>query len=236
MFYSLAIIFGVLPSIIWLLFYLRKDVHPESNPMVIKIFFFGMLAALPAIFLEMGIFKAFDMLNLPLIYLAVLNAFVGVALVEEIMKFLVVKERVLSSAEFDEPIDALLYMIIAALGFAALENILILLGLGADLVLPQAVEISALRFLGATFLHALSSGLVGYFLALGLLETEKRLRLISLGLLISITLHGLYNFSIMEIEGPLKFLIPLLILISLAVFITLGFKKLQKIKSICKTE
>jgi RsiW-degrading membrane proteinase PrsW (M82 family) len=234
--YSLAIIFGVLPSIIWLLFYLRKDVHPESNSMVIRIFFFGMLAALPAIFLEMGIFKAFDMLNLPFIYLAILNNLVGVALIEEVMKFLVVKERVLSSAEFDEPIDALLYMIIAALGFAALENILILLGLGTDLVLPQAVEISALRFLGATFLHALASGLVGYFLALGLLETRKRLKLISLGLLISITLHGLYNFSIMEIEGPLKFLIPLLILISLAIFITLGFKKLQKIKSICKTE
>jgi RsiW-degrading membrane proteinase PrsW (M82 family) len=233
--YSLAIIFGVLPSIIWLLFYLRKDVHPESNPMVIRIFFFGMLAALPAIFLEMVIFKAFDMLNLPFIYLAVLNNLVGVALVEEVMKFLVVKERVLSSTEFDEPTDALLYMIIAALGFAALENILILLGLGTDLFLPQAVEISALRFLGATFLHALASGLVGYFLALGLLETKKRLKLISLGLLISIALHGLYNFSIMEIGGILKFLIPLLILTSLTVFITLGFKKLQKIKSICKT-
>jgi len=195
-----------------------------------------MAAALPAIFLEIGIFKTFAKLNLPLIYLAILNTFIGVALIEEMMKFLVVKEKVLYSAEFDEPIDAMLYMIIAALGFAASENILILLGLGPKLLLPQAVEISAFRFLGATFLHALASAVVGYFLAFSIFETKKRLKLISLGLLISIVLHGLYNFSIMEIEGSLKFLIPLAILISLAIFITFGFKRLQKLKSVCKIE
>jgi len=232
--YLIYILFGLAPSIIWLLFYLRKDVHPESNPMIIKIFFYGMLSALPAIFLEIGAFEAFAKLNLPLIYLTILNTFIGVALIEEMIKFLVVKEKVLSSAEFDEPIDAMLYMIIAALGFAASENILILLGLGSQLFLPQVLEISVLRFLSATFLHALCSGLVGYFLALSLFETRKRLKLISLGLLISVALHGLYNFSIMEIEGSLKFLIPLIILISLAIFLTFGFKRLQKMKSVCK--
>jgi RsiW-degrading membrane proteinase PrsW (M82 family) len=179
----------------------------------------------------MGIFKAFAKLNPPLIYLTLLNTFLGVALIEETMKFLVVKKEVLSSAEFDEPIDALLYMIIAALGFAASENILILLGLG-PLFLPRALEISLLRFLGATFLHALCSATVGYFLALAIFETKKRI--IFLGLLISIILHGLYNFSIMEIESSLKFLIPLAILISLAFFVTFGFKRLQKMKSICE--
>lgn len=232
--YLIYILFGLAPSIIWLLFYLRKDVHPESNPMIIKIFFYGMLSALPAIFLEIGAFEAFAKLNLPLIYLTILNTFIGVALIEEMIKFLVVKEKVLSSAEFDEPIDAMLYMIIAALGFAASENILILFDLDSQLFLPQVLAISVLRFLSATFLHALCSGLVGYFLALSLFETRKRLKLISLGLLISVALHGLYNFSIMEIEGSLKFLIPLIILISLAIFLTFGFKRLQKMKSVCK--
>ena len=232
--YSLAIIFGVLPSIIWLLFYLRKDVHPESKSMVIKIFFFGMLAALPAIFLEMGIFKTFSKLNLPLIYLAGLNTFLGVALIEEMLKFLVVKVKVLSNAEFDEPVDAILYMIIAALGFAGAENILILFNQGTNLLLPQALKISAVRFLGATFLHALTSGTVGYFLALSLFETKKRLKLISLGLLISTLLHGLYNFSIMEMEESLKLLIPLAILTGLATFVIWSFKRFQRLKSICK--
>lgn len=232
--YSVAIIFGVLPSVIWLLFYLRKDAHPEPNSMVIKIFFFGMLAALPAIFLELGIFKIFAFFNFPLVLLAVLNTFVGVATVEELLKFLVVKNKVLSDSEFDEPVDAMIYMIIAALGFAASENILIFLGLGPSLYLHQALGLSAVRFLGATFLHALCSGAAGYFLALSFFKTEKKLELISLGLLISIVLHGFYNFSIMEVEGSLKFFFPLFILIGLAIFLTFAFKRLKKMKSICK--
>jgi len=47
-------------------------------------------------------------------------------------------------------------------------------------------------------------------------------------------LHGLYNFSIMEIEGNLRLVIPLIILISLAIFVSLGFKRLKKLKSVCK--
>jgi len=232
--YPLYIIFGVLPSIIWLLFYLRKDVHPESNRMVLKIFFYGMLVAIPAVFLEMGIFQEINKLNLSPFFISVLNTFLGVALVEESLKYLVVREKVLNNAEFDEPIDAVLYMIIAALGFAALENILILFPLGPIFFLTRALSISVFRFLGATFLHALCSGLIGYFLALAIFETKKREILISFGLGISIFLHGLYNLYIMGVEGGLKFLIPLIILISLATFLTFGFKKLQKMKSVCK--
>jgi len=31
MIYALFVIFGLLPSVVWLLFYLKKDVHPESK-------------------------------------------------------------------------------------------------------------------------------------------------------------------------------------------------------------
>lgn len=232
--YPIYIFFGVLPSLIWLLFYLRKDAHPESNPMVLKIFFYGMLVAIPAVFLEVGIFEEFKKLNISPALITFLNTFIGVALIEEFLKYLVVKEKVLSNPEFDEPIDAMLYMIIAALGFAAVENILILFPSGPAILFQQVLGISVLRFLGATFLHALSSGLVGYFLALSLFETGKRLRLLSMGLGISILLHGLYNFSIIEIEGSLKLVLPIIILISLAIFLTFGFKRLQKMRSVCK--
>ncbi len=232
--YPFCIIFGVLPSIIWLLFYLRKDRHPESNPMVLKIFFYGMLVALPAVFLEIGAFKFFSQFNLPVFFVTFLNTFIGVALIEETLKYLVVKEKILNSAEFDEPVDVVLYMIIAALGFAALENILILFPLGPVFFFSKALSISVFRFLGATFLHALCSGLIGYFLALSLFETKKREFFVVLGLGISILLHGLYNLYIMEIEGVLKFSIPLIILIGLAIFLTSGFKKLHKMKSVCK--
>ena len=238
--YPLYILFGVLPSVIWLLFYLRKDVHPEPKSEVIKIFFWGMLIAIPAVFLEMGIFQAFGKLgeffHWSHFLIAIFNIFIGVALIEEVLKYLVVREGILKNPEFDEPIDLVLYMIIAALGFAALENILILFRLGPAFLFSQALEISALRFLGATFLHALCSGTLGFFLAISFFETRKRRQLFSLGLGISIVLHGFYNFSILKIEGPFQFLIPIMILVGLAAFLSFGFKKLKKLKSVCKIE
>jgi len=222
-----------LPSTIWLCFYLRKDVHPESNRQVIKIFFYGMLAALPVFFIEQGFSQILSDLNVSQILFSILSVFIGVALVEEVFKYLVVRDKVLSDPEFDEPIDAMLYMIIAALGFAALENILIFFSEVFE-KFYQPFLLSIIRFIGATFLHALCSGLVGYYLAKSFFEIKKRLKLLITGLGIATILHGLYNFSIMEIEGDQRFIIPIIILISLAIFVSLSFKRLKKLASICK--
>ena len=235
MIYLLYIFFGLAPSIIWLLFYLRKDSHPESNKMILKIFFYGMLAALPAALIEMGIFETFNKLNFSSILVTILNIFIGVALVEEILKYLVVKEKVLNNPEFDEPLDAMLYMIIAALGFAAVENVLILFPLVPTFLIGEALAIISFRFVGATFLHALCSGLVGYFLALSFLKTRRRTELILMGLGIAIVLHGFYNFSIMLMKEEVRLIIPIIILTGLAVVISFGFKKLKKMASVCET-
>jgi len=232
--YPMCIIFGVLPSFIWLTYYLRKDVHPESNRMILKIFFYGMLIAFPAILLEMGFSDGLTRFNIPPFLISILGAFIGVALVEEGLKYLIVKEKVLKNSEFDEPVDTMLYMIIAALGFAALENILIMFSLGPVFLFRDIFVTSSFRFLGATFLHTLCSATVGFFLALSFCEVRYREKLLALGLFIAVLLHGLYNFSIMELEGKLAFLIPVLILIGLAIFVTFGFRRLKKLKSICK--
>lgn len=231
--YFFLVLLALLPSFIWLFFYLRKDTHPESNWMVLKIFFYGMLAAFPAALIEMGIFEVFDRLSFPTFLIGVLNIFVGVALVEELIKYLVVKEKALNNPEFDEPLDAMLYMIIAALGFAALENILILLPTAPNFLVKEALMISGLRFVGATFLHALASGLVGYFLALSFFETKKRIKLLSAGLGIAIVLHGLYNFSIIRLPEDTRLIIPAIILIALAIAVSQGFKKLKEMASVC---
>jgi len=222
----LLYLFGFLPSIIWLLFYLRKDVHPESNQVVLKVFFYGMLIAFAAIFLEIGFKKISSNL--------LLYVFIGGALIEECLKYSVVRFKVLRSSELDEPIDIMLYMIIAGLGFAALENILILINYHPFLELPKTLEIITLRFLTATFLHALCSGIVGYFLAISFFNIKNQKKLLLMGLGIAIILHGLYNLSIIKIDGWEKFILPAIILIGAALFVSLGFKKLKRLKSICK--
>jgi len=232
--YPLYIFFGTLPSFIWLLFYLRTDTHPESNKMVLKIFAFGMLIALPAILFEVSLKEIFENFTMSAFLSLFLQVFVAVAFIEEILKYSVVKAKVLDNPEFDEPIDIVLYMIIAALGFAAVENILILLSLGPVFLLENVFILSVIRFWGATFLHALCSGVLGVFLAVSIFETKRRKTLFALGLIMVSLLHGLYNFSIMNTEGIISWLIPTSILIILAIFLFNGFKKLKKLKSVCK--
>jgi RsiW-degrading membrane proteinase PrsW (M82 family) len=166
-------------------------------------------------------------------FLQILYIFIGIALIEEILKYLVVRGKVLRSPELDEPIDVMLYMIIAALGFAALENILILWG-NQRINLSETLWISGIRFISATFLHALVSGTFGYFLALSLFDIKNQKKLLFGGLGAAIALHGFYDLFIIEIEGVMKIIIPGIILISLALFISWGFRRLKKMKSICK--
>ncbi|MFH1451486.1 MAG: PrsW family intramembrane metalloprotease [bacterium] len=233
MIYPVYFILGILPSAIWLLFYLKKDSHPESSPMILKIFFLGMLISIPVIGIETGFSNLLALTSLSpgIIFLA--KVFLGVAFTEEFFKYLVVKLAVLRSSELDEPVDIVLYMIIAALGFAAIENILIL-SKNHLTAPPDIFWIITARFVGATFLHALCSGVIGFFLALSVYQARKQFLFIGIGLWISTILHGLYNFSIIAMKGSLKFIIPVLVLISLAIFVSLTFQKLKKIRSVCK--
>ena len=228
--------FGLAPSIIWLLYFLKRDTHPESNTMILKIFFYGMMITVIAALIELGLEGLLESVAIYLpsfVYLAIYHLIV-IALVEESLKYFIIRENVLKESEFDEPVDAMLYMIIAALGFAALENIFVLLPIGQHVV--QTISISAIRFIGATFLHALCSGTIGYFLALSLLNRKKKYQLILTGIAISTFLHGLYNFSIMKAEDNVAYLfIPIILLTGLAFFVSFGFRRLKKMASVCKT-
>lgn len=230
--YPLYIFFGILPSILWLQFYLKKDARPEPKAMILKIFFYGAFSTIPAILLETIFFEGTRQLSLSPIIIFYLNVFLGVGLIEETLKFLVIKTKVLNNPEFDEPIDAMIYMIIAALGFAAAENLLILFPL-QNPFLGEIFEISFLRFLGATFLHTLGSAIVGYFIGLSFFEKEKRNKLVFIGLSLAVMLHGFYNFFIIKIEKGFNLLIAFTLLIITAVFISSAFKKL---KNLAKTK
>lgn len=236
--YSLSIALGLLPSIIWLLYFLRKDHHPEPNKMILKVFFYGMIIAVVAALVEIAIL-GFLKMTVPdfeeksTIFFILYNI-LGIAFIEEFLKYIVVKQRVLHDPAFDEPVDAMLYMIISALGFAALENILVLLPGQHSFAWLEAANTSVLRFAGATFLHALCSGTVGYFLALAICRQNKT-NLIIMGLMTSTLLHGIFNLSIIGAKDQSSLiLIPIIILIALALFVSLGFRHLKKILSTCR--
>ena len=237
----LYIVFGVLPSLAWLAYYLRKDLHPEPKKMIFKIFLLGVAVTLPVFFIQIGSKILLDRTGADGLIYSLAYWFLIIAFSEEFFKYLVFRASVFSSREFDEPVDAMIYMVVIALGFAALENILYLFPpidqmntISFSALVNRTVVISFVRFIGSTFLHTLCSATIGYFLALSICAAKKKKILLILGIFISVALHGLYNFSIMTVGGPLKIIIPVGILIFLAFFVVSGFEKLKKIKSVCK--
>lgn len=244
---------GFLPSLIWLLFYLRKDPHPEPQRQIIKIFLWGMLIAPLAAVAELFLLWLTKPLGPQSILGALTNgssllsqytngwrAIVGLVLfaplVEEYLKYRIVKEEILRDPDFDEPLDAMIYLITGGLGFAAAENLLVVLQ-SPLLPLGAALSTISLRFVGATFLHALASGIVGYFWARSLLETKKRFQLIAQGLVLAIVFHGSYNYFVsLKDSFPFTTLLIVPLLIAMAFFVSFGFRYLKNKPSVCETE
>lgn len=234
----LCLILAPLPSIIWLAFYLRKDKHPEPNRMIVKIFFLGVLMVPVAGLLEQGFFIGLE--KLALVH-KIGFLVIGFALIEEILKYAVVRFGVLKNPAFDEPVDAMIYLIIAALGFAAAENIYLLSqAYPTEMPVVSALEFIATRFLGATFLHALASAILGYFLAASLLIGSNVRKVFIWGGLIGATaLHSVFNYIIILnsqaiINTPERNLYLIILLVAMALIVSLMFKKINKYRSVCK--
>ena len=245
--YIFYILLGLLPSLIWLFFYLKKDKNPEPNSMIIRVFFLGMLIAPIAIVFELFLIWLLNPTTNPLDILSNMpqNSFISAllaatlipALIEEYLKYAVVKFQVIKKSVFDEPTDAMIYCIIAALGFASVENLMVLFKINFP-NFEESLTIIGFRFLGATLLHVLASAIIGYWLARSLLELNKRKKFILIGLTIAIILHACYNYLIVttfnKTENQLFFLsIIAILLISVTMVISFCFKKLKKEQSIC---
>jgi RsiW-degrading membrane proteinase PrsW (M82 family) len=234
----LCILLAPLPSIIWLIFYLRKDKHPEPNRMVIRIFLLGAVSIALAALLEQGIYLLFNEISLAgeLIILVISFAFI-----EELLKYLVVKFGILKNPDFDEPIDSMIYLIISALGFAAAENIYLLSQI-SPLKIPigSTIEFITTRFIGATFLHALASAIMGYFLAASFCKKSRfRKTLIFGGLIAATILHSVFNYIIiLNINGQIEVFhrngLIFILLLGGAIIVSIMFKKINKLRPVCK--
>ena len=121
------------------------------------------------------------------------------AAIEEVFKFLAAYVVALRMRVFDEPLDAVVYMVTVALGFSALENTLFLMGpLGSGDILRTIVT-GDLRFIGATLLHTLASATIGVALALTFYKRASVRVLAAMGgVVLAVVLHALFNFFILQ--------------------------------------
>ncbi len=133
------------------------------------------------------------------------------------------------TTEYDEPLDSMIYMITAATGFAAFENILFL---AKTLYEPDwqftFLLTGNLRFLGATVLHIASSAFCGGIIALASCSGKtKKIMAAIFGLLTATLLHALFNFFIILNEGRDIFKV-LLSLWFVSVLLIAFFEKIKR--------
>lgn len=193
--FIVSLILGVVPSLFWLWFWLREDrLHPEPKSMILLAFLGGTVATMIAYPLERSVMD---------IGLTESQRFTTWVIMEELLKYAALFFLVLRSPYFDEPIDAVIYMITIALGFAALENTLFILGPLSSGDSTNAINLTALRFVGATLLHVASSALVGISMTFAYFRpSHHRLFFTVFGLLAAIGLHSIYNLSIIGSTDP----------------------------------
>lgn len=187
-----------LPPLLWLWFWLREDEHPEPRREILIVFLAGMAGVVLAVLLENTFYAANSsaqkFFGYGALALQALNVF-GFAFLEEITKTAAAFFTALRSKYFDEPVDAMVYLVTAALGFAALENAMFV-GKALESGVAQSAAVGAFRFINAVLLHVSSSALVGAGFAFSFFHKEKRLRELALGVFFATLLHALYNFFI----------------------------------------
>ncbi len=201
-----TVLLALIPGFTWLFFYLQEDEHPEPKRFIFFTFLLGCASAIVAYVAEHlanVFFGMFGVIPFSLI------GFIVFAFIEEISKFGAAYYAIHKNPAFDEPVDAMIYAVVAALGFATIENLGVLSGGGSEAAtLGAAFETAAFRFVGATLLHTLAASIVGYYWAQDIRQFFRK-RLLVKGILLATALHAVFNYLIINCEqlvGPFGFL------------------------------
>ena len=187
---------AVLPAAFLLHYIYQHDtVEKEPVSLLIRILVFGMIATIPTSLMEgllgyaLGIF-----VNTESRWYHFLHMFFVVALVEEYWKRWAAR-KVWNHPAFNYRFDAVVYCVSAALGFAALENVLY--------VMNGGLATAMLRAFTAVPSHAIDGVIMGCFFGEAKLrerlgdERGKR-KYLRLSLWIPAIAHGIYDYSLVS--------------------------------------
>jgi RsiW-degrading membrane proteinase PrsW (M82 family) len=195
----LSVLLGFLPMIFfaWLVYWLDRY-EKEPGPLLGGVFFWGALAAAGGAFLintvlGVGIYLFTNSTTASELATGVLIA----PAVEEILKGLAVLAIfLLAREEFDSLLDGVVYAGIAALGFAASENVFYIYGMGyAEHGLGGLVWMAFVRIMLVGWQHPFYTAFFGIGLAAARLSRRPEVKILApmAGLALGMTLHSLHN-------------------------------------------
>ena len=196
---SLLLFMTVIPVILILVYIYQKDKHKEPIFLLIQLFGLGILSCLMVLSISQFIGDIVPFMNSEnrKTFLDVfLYAFIGVALVEESCKWLMLYTRGYYTKEFDERYDMIVYAIFVSLGFAFFENAFYIYSIGQ-------LRTAIIRAVSAVPGHACDAVFMGYYLSLAKQcryqkNKSEEIKYKILSIIIPTMLHGIYDFCIMS--------------------------------------
>ncbi len=195
----LLFIISILPIVLISYYIYHKDREKEPTSLLIKLFLSGFLACIIVIIISMVSEPFFPILftndtnKLNLIEL-LLQAFIGVALLEEGSKWLMTYLISYNNKAFDDIYDMIVYSVFVSLGFAFFENVFY--------VFDGGLQVGIIRALLSVPGHACNGVFMGYFLAISKLTEINQNKIlhnkyIIMSILIPVLLHGIYDYCLL---------------------------------------
>lgn len=172
--------------------YLTDRYDREPVRLLIRLFIYGMLSAVPTIIAEQflnGINTFSGLLN------TAWTAYIVAGLTEEYFKRRIVMLLAYNHHAFDEKLDGIIYCAYSALGFATIENIMyVFSGYDAD---PYIGWYRGILSVPAHMLFAIT---MGYYLSLAKFSPDEKnsRRYLSLSLIMPVLFHGTFNFILLS--------------------------------------
>jgi RsiW-degrading membrane proteinase PrsW (M82 family) len=166
--------------------YLKDKHEREPIGLLLRAFLFGAISVLVTLLISKGLNSFIRIQEHDLTEQAV-HAFLIVALVEEFSKFVFVRGILYRHSQFNEPFDGIVYSVMVGMGFATLENIM--------LVSEGGFGVGLLRMFTAVPAHAGFAVLMGYYLGKAKFEHKKEYYSIyALG--VATLFHGAYDYCL----------------------------------------
>jgi RsiW-degrading membrane proteinase PrsW (M82 family) len=191
---------SALPIILILMIVYIKDRKKEPLSLLGFLFILGIASCSLVIVISRYLKNYLPFMNMNLADMdfisIILYSFIGVALIEEACKWIMVYFVGYHHKQFNELYDIIVYAVFVSLGFAFYENLVYIFAKGQ-------VSTAIIRALSAVPGHACDAIFMGYYLSMAkYFRMKKRKDLekrnILLSILIPTVLHGIYDFCIMS--------------------------------------
>ena len=190
---------ALLPVLILIIYIYRKDKkQPEPIGQIVRAFLLGLLSAplsfavsVPSEMIGLYSEEVYTVMD------AIRVSFFGAAIPEELAKLFILWIVVRNNKFFDEKMDGIVYAVCVSMGFAALENVLYLVG-----NMESYMEVGMSRAFTAIPGHFCFGVVMGYYYSLAAFDKKNKLKNKVLTIVAPVIVHGIYD-SILFAEGAL---------------------------------